>query len=219
MTKHIYQFAPPQHPLALILCGAPGVGKSTLRDSVLMQKGVHPNYAIMADPDLVFSYMSPEQKENLNCQKVSTDILLERFMDKFIQSRHHIVYDTTCRVVKNTINVINKLKRAGYYVLIVSVYASPEISIARVGNTGTRNRRVPNNIIIKTHQELSQKLPTYHGMGDELMLFNNDRGPVLLYHRVGAPHTGQVFENRPFYYNYRADRAKRGGRRTRKKVN
>jgi predicted ABC-type ATPase len=194
------------------MCGAPGVGKSTIKDMILANRGLHP--AILADPDEVFSYMSSEQKENPNCRSLATDILIDRYMDKFIEMRHNIVYDTTCRIISNTKKVVQKLSDAGYYIIVVVVYASVETSIARVGNSGTRSRKLPNNAIRHIHEQLKERVSAYHDLGNELMFYNNDYEPVLMYHRIFSydPFSGRTYpavysvpgtEALPFYYNYR----------------
>lgn len=182
-------------PISIIFCGAPGSGKSSVKDVLIRDKGIS-NY-INLDPDLLRLQLinlgiSPDKAVSLQ-----TNYNM-KFVITAIRDRINIIYDTTCRVIGQTQYIVDMLHRSNYKIIFVSVYASLNKSLERVEKRGIEqlHRSIPREHIIDMYNEVYSKMSYYLAnanvkkMDDkisELRLYindNNNNAPILVYNRI-----------------------------------
>jgi predicted ABC-type ATPase len=220
----------PEQPIAFIMCGPSGSGKSTLRNALLDEHNIAVENCILADPDRILSslrqWSNPRTK--MDCQKPAGYILTDFLLPKLAASRHHIIYDTTCRAIGNTMTAVDLFARNGYYVILTEIYVKPETSLQRVkqraANAMEANKRpISNSVVREIYDEFAGKASVYYErefkgkpvLVNELRLYNNEGDiPQLLYKRRREPdgsYTVNTVANGDFYFNY-----KKGGSKTKK---
>lgn len=190
----------PSKPMAFVICGPTASGKSTIRAQLLKEKGITSQNVITIDPDLVLEtqpqYKTIQKMANYSARRpyFSTYILIDVFLDKYIESRHHIIFDTTCRNAKFTNTTIEKMKAQGYTIVFVEMYVSKGTSLARAQARGSApgGRKVAPVDVEKIYAEFSASAEAYLANPnlDEIYLFNNEKAsangtvkPTLLLHQ------------------------------------
>jgi len=229
--------APPSKPIALVMCGPAGAGKTTIKSQIFGELGITPEQTILAEPDAILAAL--EQWKNpvtkAKCQKTSGQLLYKFLLERLAKTKHHIVYDTICRGIGNTMDAINLFARNGYYVILSEVYVPLDVIQRRVrkryNNAAETNKRfIEPAEVQRMYEEFSGKASVYFGRTfkgepvriNELRLYNNEGDePLLLYKRVGDK-VEMGSNMRPFYFNYRgagagASTGKIKGRKTRRK--
>ncbi len=207
----------PVKPVAIIMCGPVGAGKTTIKGNILEELGIKQDDTIFAEPDAILAtlkqWMNPATK--LKCQKTSGQILYKFLLEYLAATRHHIVYDTTCRAIGNTMDAIEYFARNGYYVVLAEIYVSLSTSQARVRGrynaaTEKNKRYIDPKEVEYIYREFSKKASAYFEKKidgkpvriNELRLYNNEGNvPALLYKRVNDKVDMMI--NGKFYYDYK----------------
>jgi predicted kinase len=193
---------------AVVLCGAPGAGKSTCIPTVLHLKNIT-SYIIL-DPDLVRRSLLDRGMEERRALALQTDFNME-FVDFAILEKQNIIYNTVCRSTRKADQVIMKLHEAGYYIVFVMVYSSRARSLARIKHRNTRlppNDKLPEKVAFAAYNQLHSLANHYidedgiNQVFNEVLLYVNeidDAEPKLIYHRIDdAVRVCEAFEQ---YYN------------------
>lgn len=210
----------PAKPIAVIMCGPAGAGKTTIKSQILSDYGIGAEQTILAEPDAILAAL--EQWKNpltkTKCQKTSGQLLYKFLLERLAATKHHIVYDTICRGIGNTMDAINLFAKNGYYVILAEVYLPLEEVQRRVrkryNNAAEANKRfIEPAEVDRMYTEFAAKASVYFGKTfkgepvriNELRLYNNEgTEPLLLYKRVGDKVEMSPLEGeQPFYFNYR----------------
>jgi predicted kinase len=193
----------PPSPTAIVMCGPAGSGKSTIRGQVMAEFGMTPETTILADQDDLMMML----KDKMACQRTSGEIMRNVLLPAFAKTRHHIVYDSTCRAISLTQDALDIFKQQGYYVVLCEIYTTKETAKARAATR--TNRIVPPHVVNDIYDEFAKRASAYMLPEvsrrpiqlDEIRLYNNEREPKLLFKRVG--NTSEVIANNNFFFNYR----------------
>lgn len=187
-------------PSAFIICGAPGVGKSTSVDSILKIYKV--SSYILLDPDLVRTELIKQglpQREALGLQSRAN----RNLVDHAISEQRNIIYNSVCRNPEKIYEVIGKLREAGYRIVFSMVYVPKELALNRVENRNKYDPRPTDRRIASgSYDEINDLAENYikGNIADEVLLFVNVTDAQLVYHRVGD--NIRVCRNFAKYYNF-----------------
>lgn len=199
----------PEKPTAIVMCGPAGAGKSTIRKQIMAEFDMTEETTIVADQDELMMRMANKMK----CQRTSGEIMRQVLIPAFAKTRHHIVFDSTCRAIGLTLDAIDTFKQQGYYLVLCEVYTTKSTALARAASR--RNRVVPPHIVSQIYDEFEKRasaylLPEVSGRPvhvDEIRLYNNEREPKLLFRRIS-----EVLDQNNFFFPYA------GGSQKRKKM-
>jgi len=203
-------------PKVLILCGPPGSGKSTIKNNLLIEKGIV-NY-VNIDPDEIRSILMDQGLTFPDDKTMSgiTNAFNKRISDEAQKQRFNIVFDTTGQNFKAVADLLRSSCEASYETYFVIVYASLETCLARVNIRNTRLAEtelsripLPLDVAESIYNGFMQEKGTaamflldYPVRAHEILLYDNnaDGGePTLLYQKVEKD---VVFSsNFPNFYN------------------
>lgn len=181
-------------PIVLILTGAPGSGKSTIKTKLLDEYQIN-NY-VNVDPDEIRTIL--ESNGVIFTDKFMskvTNTFNQRLVDYCLKNKFNIVFDTTGRNYTANKNLINDSRLHGYKSVFSMVYVSKETSLKRIKERNekiliTKDGRKPldENIAINLYDDFMRpsgtpvmyliKYPVYP---DVLMLYENENIPTLLF--------------------------------------
>lgn len=148
---------------AIIICGIPGAGKTTLRNKLIRQKKLT-NYFVN-DPDLFLPFFNNDYDKTAEITK--------KIIEPYIISKgYNIIYDKTCSYIKDTEKLINLLKKNNYYIEFHILFTDINVAIERVNK---RERKIPIDIIIHKNKEITDNKNKYLELkADEIHLYNNN---------------------------------------------
>jgi predicted ABC-type ATPase len=158
-------------PVGILICGAPGTGKSTHVHKVLLNAGFEGEF-VLVDPDKIKADSHSEQSA------AAIELLQES-----INKRKDVVYVGSC-VGVSTMNSILKVMKAKKYRTVVAVsYSSLSTSLKRIAARKDQDLDVDIasevHSYFKTKAERYMKLPSV----DEIYLYNNETEFNLLFSR------------------------------------
>lgn len=205
------------NPCVLILCGPPGCGKSTIKNTLLREIGIE-DY-INIDPDEIREILMsngvtfPDDKT----MSAITNNFNKRISDFSLDNGYNIIFDTTGQNFKAVSDLIYQSKKVGYKSFFTIIYASLQTCQRRVQNrndylktTGSKRIELPLDIAGKIYDGFIKKdkgtasmfLLDYPVKADTVYIYNNDKDnqePELLYKKVGE--NVEYSTNFPNFYN------------------
>jgi len=158
-------------PVGLLVCGAPGTGKSSHVLKVLENAGFEGEF-VLVDPDKIKADSHAEQSA------AAIELLQET-----INERKDVVYVGSC-VGVSTMNDILKMMKAKKYRTIVAVsYSSLSTSLKRIA--ARKEQPLDVDIASEVHRYFATKAERYMNLHsiDEIYLYNNETEFNLLFSR------------------------------------
>lgn len=127
------------HPIAILMGGAPGSGKSTFVSKYA--PFLNSKHIWKVDADLVREYL-PEYKgwNSSNTHQETRDIVNELITSFDVPCKHDLLYDGTMSNSKKYIDLIARLRAVGYLVYIIYLEVPKEVSIERAMSRFKNNR-------------------------------------------------------------------------------
>ena len=196
-------------PTLIVLCGPPGVGKSTIKEKLLAKEGVT-NY-INIDPDEIRSILMANGVRFSDDKTMAgiTNAFNKRMSDQAQKEGLNIVFDTTGQNRIAVRGIIKSSKELKYKTTFAVIWASKETCLRRVEsrNASSRDRLVlPIDIAEGIYNGFLEKGTAsdylkYPVGADNVLLYNNNTDgaePVLLFSREGRTVTSSDF---PGFYN------------------
>lgn len=198
-----------ERPTLIVLCGPPGVGKSTIKEKLLAKEGVT-NY-INIDPDEIRSILMANGVRFSDDKTMAgiTNAFNKRMSDQAQKEGLNIVFDTTGQNRIAVRGIIKSSKELKYKTTFAVIWASKETCLRRVEsrNASSRDRLVlPIDIAEGIYNGFLEKGTAsdylkYPVGADNVLLYNNNTDgaePVLLFSREGRTVTSSDF---PGFYN------------------
>jgi predicted kinase len=205
-------------PTLIVLCGPPGVGKSTIKTQLLAKEGVT-DY-INIDPDeirtilmengVIFDFTTKKGQETM---AGITNAFNKRMSDRAQELGLNIVFDTTGQNFRAVSDLLRESKMAGYKTTFAVIWASEKTCLRRVESrnkylidSGSGRIQMPPEIVRGIYDKFlkgtaSMLLIDYPVRADNVLLYNNDTDgaePVLLFSKEGPRVTSSDFSG---FYN------------------
>ena len=197
-------------PTLIVLCGPPGVGKSTIKTQLLAEGGVT-DY-INIDPDEIRTILMANGvtfSDDITMRGI-TNAFNKRISDRAQELRLNIVFDTTGQNRIAVRGIIKSSKELKYKTTFAVIWASKETCLRRVesrnASSGSKRRELPLKVAEDIYDGFLEKGTAsdylkYPVGADNVLLYNNNTDgaePVLLFSREGRTVTSSDF---PGFYN------------------
>lgn len=154
---------------AVFMAGAPGSGKSTVRQQLFGGTGLK-----LTDADEVRrAYLHMGKPGDYNIY----DRVAQKQQLSYTEQRLGIIMDRTAWWAPSIRNTTHELRSLGYDVAMVHVWAPLDVSLQRVATRATlTGRQVPEHEVIKRYQGLSENIRDYAELfGDQFWFVDNSR--------------------------------------------
>ena len=172
-------------PDLYIVAGLPGSGKSTVLRSRIKEN------AVIIDSDEFKSQLANVDKSPIKRFPLAhasllhdeSDIIVTRSLNKAIKERRDVVYDKTFASYEGAQSTIERFKKAGYDVHLLSTQMYPHQAILSITNRFLVNGRFvsPSNIINKGEEISKNAIKLRNDTDSHLIYDTNDiKKPVLI---------------------------------------
>lgn len=161
-------------PVAIMLMGGPASGKSTIGNAYPDNQFVH------LDSDALKEHI-PEYKVAIkwrakNAAKMTHEEsihLMQQLREKTIEARKNLVMDGTGRHLHSYLNMIRKLKAAGYHVKVVMADNDKELALKRAKQRGhAKGRWVPEHVFDAAYGAVPKNFGEIAHAGDDFELWD-----------------------------------------------
>jgi predicted ABC-type ATPase len=160
--------------VAVFMCGASNVGKSTTRNVLLKDAGITRELVVLNIDEVRITRALTQREARVE---------FGRLVDKTIVEGYSFLYDATCRDRGRIIDLMKKLKQQGYKIIVGLVYATLHTVISR--SHARIHQPMDESIVRAIYDEFADKAETYMKVPeiDEIYLYNNELKTRLLYSR------------------------------------
>lgn len=169
-------------PIALVMGGGGASGKGTLLKA-LRRMGIVPEGAVELDPD-TFKLKIPEYRKIADTGDTraaavtheESSAIFRAAADRAVAGKYHVVLDRTLGDPAKGLAELQRLKDAGYRVVLTGVTVDPVSAIKRAAERakGKERRYVPVDALLKAHKGFAQAWEQYAALADQAMLFDNE---------------------------------------------
>ncbi len=145
-----------EHPVATIMIGRPGSGKSTILEKILIPSGLVPK-SVMINPDLVMEEV-PGYAPILapSYHPIASDTAKD-LLRKAVRGGYNLVYDSTGKDPKKMGELADSLNELGYRTNIVWADATGQVAVQRVYSRFlTKRRYVPMYVAAQDYSGLGK---------------------------------------------------------------
>ena len=158
-------------PVGVLICGAPGTGKSTNVHRVLKNAGFEREF-VLVDPDKI--------KADTHSEQSSRAIVL---LAETIDDRKNVVYVGSCLAVSEMNAILKKMKSKKYRTVVAVSYTSLNTALKRIAQR--KEQPLDVDIASEVHSYFKTKSERYMKLSsiDEIYLYNNETEFNMLFSR------------------------------------
>uniref|UniRef100_A0A6C0CG63 AAA+ ATPase domain-containing protein n=1 Tax=viral metagenome TaxID=1070528 RepID=A0A6C0CG63_9ZZZZ len=145
----------------ILICGAPGTGKSTHIKKMLDQAGFDEEY-ILADPDKLPGEHSEQSKKAFE------------LLEEAIEHKKNVVYVGSCVGVRTIHGILHEMKTNKFHTIVAIAYTSIPTALKRIASR--TEQPLDADIASEVHQFFKTKAEKYMKLHeiDALYLYNNE---------------------------------------------
>jgi predicted ABC-type ATPase len=158
-------------PVGVLICGAPGTGKSTHVLKVLKNAGFEGEF-VLIDPDKI--------KDLSHSDQSSKAMLL---LEETVMEKKDVVYTGSCLTVSAINAILKKMKDNKYRTVLAISYSSLNTALKRI--SARKEQPLDVDIASEVHSYFKTKAERYMNLPaiDEIYLYNNETDFNLLFSR------------------------------------
>ena len=158
-------------PVGVLVCGAPGTGKSSHVLKVLENAGFEGEF-VLVDPDKIKAEYHSQQSN------MSFELLRETVSEK-----KDVVYVGSCLSVGRLTRIMEEMKRKKYRTVVAIAYTSLSTALKRIAQR--TEQPLPEDIASEVHRYFATKAERYmsNPLIDEIYLYNNETEFNMLFSR------------------------------------
>lgn len=193
-----------QKPVAVLMGGGSASGKGTIRKTLIIPKlqeqGI--NVGISDCDDIKEQLPEYEVFKNqdastaaLRVHTESMDVSMQA-VDDLIKNNKNLMFDSTMKSTTKMMNIIQKLRKAGYEIKIVGADVPLQVAFERSQSRSEQTgRKVPEHVIRDSHGGFSSIYPELIHEVDTYSLYDNSgKYPVLIQDERGI-HRPDLYRN------------------------
>jgi predicted ABC-type ATPase len=158
-------------PVGVLICGAPGTGKSTHVRKVLENAGFEGEF-VLADPDKIKAD-SHSQQSNMAFQ----------LLREMVSEKKDVVYVGSCISVGRLTKIMEEMKQKKYRTVVAISYTSTSTALKRIAQR--TEQPLDADIASEVHRYFATKAERYMNIPsiDEIYLYNNETEFNMLFSR------------------------------------
>jgi len=158
-------------PVGVLICGAPGTGKSSNIPLVLKNADFKDEF-VLVDPDKIKAESHSEQS------KMAFELL-----KKTVTEKKDVVYVGSCLSVGTLNNILKDMKSKKYRTVVAISYTSLSTAIKRIA--ARKDQPLDADIASEVHRYFATKAERYMNLPaiDEIYLYNNETNFNMLFSR------------------------------------
>jgi len=158
-------------PVGVLICGAPGTGKSSHVLKVLKNAGFEGDF-VLVDPDAIKADSHSEQS-----------MLAITMLEETVDEKKDVVYVGSCLSVSAINTVLKKMKSKKYRTVLAIAYTSLSTALKRIAER--KEQPLDADIASEVHSYFSKKAERYMNIPsiDEIYLYNNETDFNMLFSR------------------------------------
>ena len=168
----------PKTPIAMIMVGGPGSGKSASQKRTVDLIGTDYRDYVVVDPDRVLSTLFDNDN---NCYPRVTPVL-NSLVNKTLTEKKNIILDTTGRDFQRSSEFVQKFKNIGYITVACITQVDPDIALARAEKRALlEGRRVDEEYLRSAYEAIEKKIPLYveSPLFDKVFVYNNSGSQLV----------------------------------------
>lgn len=171
LTKGIRK--PRVHKIAVLICGAPGTGKTSNEKHILNDANIHTQLVSLNSDEIL----------KITNNRTTALELTTNIGHRLMSDGYSFVWQASCVYPPPKLHFTEKLKAAGYNVIMGITFASLNIATDRISHR--TDQPLDERFIRAAHTEFKRKGHVYleDPNIDELYLYNNDASMKLIYER------------------------------------
>ena len=158
-------------PVGVLICGAPGTGKSRYVHRVMKNAGFEGEF-VLVDPDEITADTHADQSSRAM-----------QMLEETVDERKDVVYTGSCLSVSAINTVLKKMKSKKYRTVVAIAYSSLNTALKRIA--ARKEQPLDTDIASEVHNYFKTKAERYMNIPsiDEIYLYNNETDFNLLFSR------------------------------------
>lgn len=177
-TESVAPAGPDETPVAYVMMGGPGSGKSSIT------KGIDRSEFVNMDSDEVKGHIpeyhlarAAQDKQAAAVVHAESSEIAKRIRDHAIERRKPLIMDGTGKDAKKYAEQIDRLKSKGYHVIVLMPHISKTEGLARVKERAEKTGRyVPDKVVKAAYDTIPGNFERLARLADEAKLYDNS-GP------------------------------------------
>lgn len=180
---------PTKHKIALLSCGASGVGKTTSRKRFIEDSGIKTSFVVL----------NIDNYRTYSNRGINIRDLYSNLVRRTIEDGYSFLFDATCRYTPDIIKLIHTLNQRGYTIKLSITYAKLNTVLDRIRKR--TYQPTSQSFAVNVYTEVKQRIEDLMTQNvDEIYLYDNESTTRLIYHKA-AKKISCFMSDADFYFD------------------